>query len=370
MLNDYFINILVLVAMTFIGGHILKEVPVNKLNTISTKIFTGIFCGFTGILLIIYSIHIVENKTLIDLRAYAIMMASFTGGFLPSLIAAVIILVFRIVYFGLKLSSIIAVLQMILYLVIFYLIDKKVKLPRRSWFYKSIFSFIISIFSVYYLLQKLPDIKLILLQYSIVLAVAGILEYLLLDYVITSNELFRRYKLDSTKDFLTGLINTRQFDSILNMAFERVRQNHESLSCLMIDIDFFKKINDTYGHAIGDLVLKELSGILQRSIRSIDVVARVGGEEFCVLLFQCPKEQTFEIALAINKSVQEHDFPIGDNQNIHINVSIGISMYPEMTDNLDVLKEKADTALYIAKRSGRNRVCDSESCMTSNVPLS
>jgi diguanylate cyclase len=365
MLNDYFINILVLVAVTFIGGHIIKEVPSHKLNTTFSKIITGLFCGITGILLIIYSIPISENNTLIDLRSYAIMMASYAGGFLPSLIAGVIILIFRIFHFGLEVSSVIAVIQIILYLIIYYLIDKKVTLPRKKWFYNSVISLIVIMISYYYLLYKLPDVVWILLEYSVVLILAGILEYLLLEYVTTSNELYRRYKADSTKDFLTGLVNTRQFDSILNMAFERVQQNHETLSCLMIDIDFFKKINDTYGHAIGDIVLKELAGILQKSIRTVDVVARVGGEEFCVLLFQCPKKQTFEIALAINKAVEEYAFLIGDNQNIHITVSIGISMYPEMTSNLDVLKEQADSALYIAKRSGRNRVCDSQSCMTS-----
>lgn len=364
MLNDYFINILILIAVTFIGGHIIKEVPKHKLNSYMGKLGTGLFCGFAGILLIIYSLHMTENHTLIDLRVYAVMMASYVGGFLPTLISGIIIIIFRLTYLGLTKSSFIAILQIILFIVLFYIFDKKVKIPWRKWLYKALSSTFIALISVYYLIYKLPNAEIILIQYSIALILAGVLEYLLLDYVDTSNELYRRYKTDSTKDFLTGLVNTRQFDSILNMAFERVKQNHETLSCLMIDIDFFKKINDTYGHAIGDLVLKELSFILQKSVRSVDVVARVGGEEFCVLLFQCPKAQTMEIAMAINKSVQEHDFPIGDNQTIHITVSVGVSMYPEFTANLDILKEKADNALYTAKRTGRNRVCDSESCVT------
>ncbi len=141
------------------------------------------------------------------------------------------------------------------------------------------------------------------------------------------------------------------------MAFERVQLNNETLSCLMIDIDHFKKVNDTYGHAVGDMVLKELAQILKQSIRSVDIAARVGGEEFCVLLFQCPKDQTLEMATRINKAVEAHEFPIGNDSKIRITVSVGISMYPELTPDLDALKEAADTALYTAKRSGRNRVC-------------
>lgn len=90
---------------------------------------------------------------------------------------------------------------------------------------------------------------------------------------------------------------------------------------------------------------------------------RVGGEEFCVLLFNSTKAQTLDVALRINKAVQEHRFPIGDNQYTNITVSIGVSVYPETETKLDLLKEKADNALYTAKRSGRNRVWDNESCV-------
>ena len=171
------------------------------------------------------------------------------------------------------------------------------------------------------------------------------------------------YKKDSIKDFLTGLYNTRQFDKILNLSFERVLENKEKLSCLMIDIDNFKKVNDTYGHAIGDIVLKELAQILKNNCRVFDVVGRIGGEEFCALLLNCPKDQTSEIALRINNAVEKHEFNISENKFINITVSIGVAIYPDTTSNLEDIKEKADIALYKAKQSGRNRVCNSEICI-------
>jgi len=182
--------------------------------------------------------------------------------------------------------------------------------------------------------------------------------YYLINYAIYSNELYRQYKKDSFKDFLTGLNNTRQFDNMLNLAFERVLENKEKLSCLMVDIDHFKKVNDTYGHAIGDIVLKELADILKKNCRVFDVVGRIGGEEFCVLLFDCSKEQAFEIGWGINKAVQNHEFPIGEDKFINITVSIGVAVYPDTTSNIECIKEKADMALYKAKHSGRNKVCD------------
>ncbi len=362
MISDFFINAIILVAVTSVGGHIMKEIPKHKLKTPIYKAFIGVFCGIAGILLLIYSIKIEETKTLIDLRAYAVMMASYAGGMISVLISSIVILLYRFTFDGLNLSSEIAVLQMVLFLINYYMVDKIIKVEWKRWSVKVACTLIIGIFTHYYLLKNVADVRLIILLYSIVMILAGFIEYLLLDYVSTSNELYRRYKKDSTKDFLTGLINTRQFDSVINAAFDQVQQNNETLSCLMIDIDHFKKVNDTYGHAIGDLVLKELSNIIQKSIRTVDVAARIGGEEFCVLLFQASKEQTFEIALRINREVQEHKFYINEDQFIHITVSVGISIYPEQNPNLDTLKGEADIALYKAKQSGRNKVCDHDTC--------
>lgn len=363
MLNDFFINILLLVSVTFVGGHILKEVSISKLKSIITKICTGIFCGLAGSLLIIYSFPVKEAGSLLDFRVYAIILASYVGGAIPSLISACIILVFRILYYGNNSAFVVIVVQLISFVILFYMIDRYTRVALKRWFYKTSAAIIIIIPSYYILLKGVENVQIILLQYFGMLVFAGGLEYILVDYIRTSNKLYRMYKNDSTKDFLTGLYNTRHFDKVLNKAQRRVQNNTETLTCLMVDIDFFKKINDTYGHAVGDLVLKGLAKILIRNTRKKDILARVGGEEFCVLLFDCTKNEAHDLALGINKAVAKHKFYLKDNKYINITVSIGLAIYPEMTANPETLKEIADMALYKAKRSGRNRVCDGDICM-------
>ena len=358
MINDLFINILLLISFTFIAGHILKDIPNDNMNSIYGKILLGISGGIMGIVMMIYTIEVKDTSTLLDLRVFAMMMVSYIGGVISTIVSGIIIGIYRTLNFGISVASIIAVIQILLYIVCFYIVDKKVKLEWKKWFIKSLISLVILISGFYYLLRNVENVGIILLEFSLVIVFAGTLEYFLIDYVKNSNELYRMYKKDSTKDFLTGLYNTRQFDKMLNLAFERTLENKEKLSCLMIDIDHFKKVNDTYGHAIGDLVLKELGQILKKNTRLFDVVGRIGGEEFCILLFDCSKDQTFEIARGINKAVQNHKFKIGDNEFINITVSIGVAIYPDTTSNIEDIKEKADMALYKAKHSGRNKVCE------------
>jgi diguanylate cyclase len=357
LINDLFINILLLVSFTFIAAHILKDVSKDSMNSIYGKTLLGISGGIMGIFFMIYTIEVKGTTALLDLRVFAIMMVSYIGGTIPTIVSGIIIGIYRTVYLGINISSIIAVIQILLYIIFFYIVDKKIKIEWKKWFLKVLISLIILASSFAYLLRNVENFQTIILEFSLVIIFAGILEYYLLEYVRSSNELYRRYKKESTKDFLTGLYNTRQFDKILNVAFEKALENKENLSCLMIDIDHFKKVNDTYGHGIGDLVLKELAYILKKSCRIVDVVGRIGGEEFCVLLFDCPKDQVFEIAWGINRAVQNHEFFIGEDKFINITVSIGVAIYPDTTSNLEDIKEKADMALYKAKHSGRNKVC-------------
>ena len=124
-------------------------------------------------------------------------------------------------------------------------------------------------------------------------------------------------------------------------------------SCLLIDIDHFKKINDKYGHRSGDLVLKEVSRIIHQSVREIDVLARWGGEEFIVLLPETSSEDAVEIAKRILTSVSHHIFSSFSEQ---VTVSIGLSSIPSKSiDSAEKLIHVADVALYKAKANGRNR---------------
>lgn len=137
---------------------------------------------------------------------------------------------------------------------------------------------------------------------------------------------------------------------------------NEPFSLLLIDIDHFKVVNDTYGHAAGDVVLSTLADILQSGIRIRDYCARKGGEEFAVLLLRCTADKGMMVAEKLRSSVQDSIFILPDQSQLWITISVGVSSFPESAP-ADML-EKADEALYEAKGKGRNQVCYAEPQLT------
>lgn len=156
-------------------------------------------------------------------------------------------------------------------------------------------------------------------------------------------------------DGLTSIFNHRRFQERLAEEFQRIARYPEPLSLLIADIDHFKKINDTYGHPVGDLILKRIAKILVRLTRSMDIVARYGGEEFVVALFKTESQQALRLAERIRKTVEATEFEI-QGQILHVTLSIGVATCPEDTRTREELIQFADQALYHAKHTGRNRV--------------
>lgn len=156
----------------------------------------------------------------------------------------------------------------------------------------------------------------------------------------------------SIVDDLTSLYNRRYFSERLAEETKRAERYHYSLACIMIDIDHFKKINDSYGHLIGDRILQELADIIRSSTRVVDVVARFGGEEFVILLPQTNLQGGLLAAEKIRCKTESHLFD--DEEGIKITVSIGVSCYEEGQDSMNLIHH-ADLALYNAKNSGRNQ---------------
>lgn len=155
-------------------------------------------------------------------------------------------------------------------------------------------------------------------------------------------------------DPLTGLFNRRRFENILELEYKKTQRYQTPLSCLMIDIDHFKSINDTYGHHTGDAVLKEVALIIQRNIREVDTAARWGGEEFVVLMPTITHELAISPATRILKAVAGHAFP--DITGRTVTVSIGIAGVPKPgVETGEMLVHAADLAMYEAKKMGRNR---------------
>lgn len=151
-------------------------------------------------------------------------------------------------------------------------------------------------------------------------------------------------------DEKTGLYNNKFFETILDLEMEKAKRGQQKLSLMITDIDFFKKINDTYGHMKADELLKRLAEVIQKQIRKSDVVARFGGEEFIILLPETNLEKANLFAARLKRAV--HSDAVLKKHNLH--VSGGITQYKER-DNKKKLKERVDKALYQAKETGRDK---------------
>lgn len=172
------------------------------------------------------------------------------------------------------------------------------------------------------------------------------------------DELNKELMLLSVTDGLTRAYNHRHFQERLKSEYSRAKRYGEPLACVMIDIDHFKRVNDTWGHPVGDRVLVRLVEILKESIRSEDLVARYGGEEFVLLLPRTDGEHARHLAERVREEVEQAEVPLGHTERIRFTVSLGVSGYvpPGPPDTADELLHAADAALYRAKADGRNRV--------------
>jgi diguanylate cyclase (GGDEF)-like protein len=161
----------------------------------------------------------------------------------------------------------------------------------------------------------------------------------------------------SLKDPLTGLANRRHFRSVLDRTIDMVARSGEPALLLMVDIDFFKKVNDTHGHPAGDQVLLAVAQALAKCVRPMDTVARYGGEEFAVVLPNCHTFFGVTVAERIRQTIQNMAVPLASGQVLNVTVSIGGAYAPEWVRSTAALwTERADVQLYRAKHEGRNRV--------------
>jgi len=174
------------------------------------------------------------------------------------------------------------------------------------------------------------------------------------------SELVRTREL-AMRDELTGLANRRALEQMLADEVTRSVRHGHSLAILMVDVDHFKRINDTYGHRSGDQVLRELARLLSEKLRSIDKAARYGGEELFVMMPETPVAEAERVAERVRSAVEGHTFSVDPEDDeppipLRLTVSLGVAGLPESARTLEALVEVADRALYDAKHQGRNRV--------------
>ena len=172
---------------------------------------------------------------------------------------------------------------------------------------------------------------------------------------IENSQLYEKVVLKSRTDGLTNLWNHGYFQEKLAEEIQKAQSNQTPLSLTIIDIDDFKKLNDSLGHQTGDIILREIAYILNSHSRSTDYVCRYGGEEFAIILPQTSPQQGHDIAERLRSHIEQFSFCT--DRKLRLTVSIGIAHFPEHGTTKEELIAQADKAMYIAKFSGKNRTC-------------
>jgi diguanylate cyclase len=356
LIKQLFVDAAILIAVLFIISHHFINKPLNHELSTKTKIMIGVISGLIGLILVVFGVQ-VEKNIIVDFRYIALMLSSIYSGPLASIIGGSIIAVFRLFYQGISYSSTVAALFVLSAATGCSIISKIKKGRKRKWLNMFIFCQINSFFVLYLLIADHSKFSITFFTYFVSFTFLVVLVYYYSESIALTNSYIRNLKKESTKDFLTGLNNVRSFDILYNAALKNARERSENLSVVIIDIDHFKKVNDTYGHQAGDAILKQLGDILKEGCREDDIVSRNGGEEFSIILINTPCGTAFTIAERIRKRVERHKFILPDSREINITISSGIATYPDSAEDYEALYKNADKALYIAKNSGRNKVC-------------
>jgi diguanylate cyclase (GGDEF)-like protein len=212
-----------------------------------------------------------------------------------------------------------------------------------------------------------PDIWLPLLLAVVGIALSALLGVLI--FVWSRNERIQELERQAGEDPLTGLKNRRRFEEDLNLAMARARRERTTGALVMLDLDYFKRVNDTYGHPAGDRLIVEVADVLRARTRASDVLARLGGDEFAVILPRCTIGEARLAAEAIAKAIREHDSEQAEVESV--TASIGVAMFGDRprTNNAAIVSE-ADSAMYEAKDGGRDGVRVFDRQVFSDEPAS
>lgn len=355
-LKDFFTNFSILCTGIFLIHQYLYRVKVSTMTGTKKRILIGGLQGGFGVVLMQFGIQL-GGGVLIDLRSIPMMTAAYLGGWVSSFVATSIIIITRLVLYPVSHSSLINIIVLMLSAIAFSFISHSGLEKKEKWMYMAVsFVAIIGVF-IHFVIPDFNKAFIIFIQYAIAVACGTFVTYLVKSHLRRSDEDYTRLKERAEKDFLTGLNNVRLFHQSLDTAFIKAKQHREELSLLYIDIDHFKRINDTYGHPAGDKVLKKIGHILLLSCRSVDTISRNGGEEFSVIMPACNSSDAAAIAERIRKNIEQSVFSINEGIELKVTVSIGYATDSQKTKiSIQQFIKQADEGLYKAKQSGRNQI--------------
>ncbi|HYH02396.1 MAG TPA: diguanylate cyclase [Bacillota bacterium] len=354
MFRDLFINASILTSFVSIISQVFRNSGLSKTSPVKHRIISGIIWGLLGVLLMEFGLRPLPT-VIVDFRNIAIILSAYYGGFISVAVTGLIIGLVRILGYGVTEASRAAVIMMVFIIIGTGIIAQVKMVYWKKWTYMNALCLILSSILFFTVITDRRILVDVLLSFWVSTFILGLFIFFYTQLLFSYGKQYRKWKVEAVKDFLTGLYNVRQFKRVFTEQASAAVEHKKAFSLLMIDIDFFKKVNDTYGHAEGDNVLKVVSALLLKVCRGSDQVFRVGGEELAVLLSNCGSKKAMEVAERIRKTIASYQFFSSENKPYKITVSIGVATYPDSVPDPDKMIALADNALYEAKRTGRNR---------------
>lgn len=356
MVSDLFVNGCILISIIFVAVAFLESEKVKGFSFTGKSLISGICFSISSIFLMKYNISVTETAFL-DFRAISQSSSAFYGGPISSIVTGLISALFRILYFGIDKNSVLTFISMIVSSLLCAYISKRERNKKIKWTLLIVSSKFIHMILLILVLNNSKDISRVLITLSIGFTIVSTAVYYVFDYLSLAYKQVETLKSQASTDFLTGVCNSRSFENLYQKSLDRLLEEDSIISILMLDIDFFKKVNDTYGHLAGDKVLKDLGYIFNLFCTDSCKVGRVGGEEFCILLEEYSNEDAIVFSERLRKYVEETMFIIDLETQINITISIGVSTYNSSVFYTEDVREVADQKLYECKRTGRNKVC-------------
>lgn len=346
--NAFFINLCILFTLFTISFLPFRNRPrMTPSSPLKGRVLLGVQAGIVSFILLLNALPL--EGILIDLRAIPITLAVLFGGWVSGTVAGILFLIgrFFMVTDGFYLGFYLAVSTMVVLVISLSLLRLKLDNTRTTLLIFTTVSSILFNAATYYALP-LELFYPVLIAYTVMSYVGACAAYRLLIELRRHFENVQHQQQMARTDALTGIANRR----LLNEAMANLTVEAEEYALILVDIDHFKRVNDTYGHDVGDDVLRELGMLLVTESEERHLVGRFGGEEFLIIMPNAKKDEVTRLAESIREKVSTFAFETGAG-TLHITVSLGACHSNDI--EVDSVLKHADEALYHAKESGRNR---------------
>ncbi|PPQ46441.1 GGDEF domain-containing protein [Paenibacillus peoriae] len=353
MLKELINNFALLTSFLFFGNLFFRKYEhYLKKHIFIYRVMNGLMLGLFGILLMMTGLWI-RGHFVVDLRHLAIIISVYMGGSVSGLLTTLIVILYRIYITGGWTDITLTVtVNCFMTLGISIIFIREKSLTLRKWMSAVIGAAVVSLLSTFYV-DNPPDNESIIMITTVKM-LGGLFTYFMMSHIKKTERAVHLLEEAANRDHLTGLYSPRAYDALFEEVLHTSKTTKQPFGLVMLDIDHFKNINDTYGHLNGDTVLSQLGMLLTRESTTRAYPSRKGGEEFAILIGNCDSQKAASFAEKIRKAVENERFLLNDGTMISLTISLGAGSSPVIASRH--LLEKTDEALYEAKRSGRNQV--------------